>query len=172
MGIYQPAFFYLKKLNLRVGGVVFFVISFFSVNFALKIKIRMKKGLFVVFLLFFAIVCHAQTSHTRATARSSSIISDDSIYSSVKSGIKAKVLLEGDVNGDDLVNVLDIVDLARYLKGKARTAFVKSNADINHDGVINKADLNSLSVLIIDDMPVTTPELEPLRGDSNGSPQW
>lgn len=157
---------------MRVGGVVFFVISFFSVNFALKIKIIMRKGLFVVFLLFFAAVCHAQTSHTGTTARSSSIISGDSIFSSVKSGIKAKVLLEGDVNGDDLVNVLDIVDLARYLKGKARSAFVKSNADINRDGIINQADLNSLSMLIIDDMPVTTPELEPLRGDSNGSPQW
>ena len=131
----------------------------------------MRKGLFVVFLLFFAIVCHAQTSHTGTTARFSNTISSDSVISPAKSGIKAKVLLEGDVNGDDQVNVLDIVDLARYLKGKARTAFVKTNADINGDGVINKADLTSLSLLIVEDMPVMTPELEPLRGDSNGNPK-
>ncbi len=129
----------------------------------------MRKGLFVVFLLFFTIVCYAQTSHTGKTARFSNTIPSDSISSS-HFGLKSKVYLTGDVNGDDVVNVLDIVDLARYLNGNARSVFLKSNADINGDGKINQADLNSLSALIIDDMPVEAPEVETLRGDSNGSP--
>ena len=134
----------------------------------------MKKSRVVVVLLLFATVCHAQSSHTASAAEDISFSSSDSVKISLTAvPHKAAALLKGDVNGDNIVNLLDVVDLSRYLCGKARSAFNKTYADINSDGKINSDDLRALSTQIVEDRPMMSgEEVAPLRGDSNGSPQW
>ena len=57
--------------------------------------------------------------------------------------IKAK----GDVNGDDVVNAQDVVDLIMYIIGENDLDF--NAADVNGDGVINSADVIMVSNSIL-----------------------
>jgi hypothetical protein len=49
--------------------------------------------------------------------------------------------VDGDANGDGLVNVLDVIIAANYFAGNETTGFCYENADINSDGGINSLDL-------------------------------
>lgn len=55
----------------------------------------------------------------------------------------------GDVNGDNVVNALDIVDIIKYTKGSPRSVFKVAQADINGDGKVDAADAHALSLYII-----------------------
>lgn len=60
----------------------------------------------------------------------------------------------GDVNGDNVVNAIDIVDIIKYTKGSPRSVFKVSQADINGDGKVDAADAHTLSLYIIgEDIP-------------------
>ena len=48
--------------------------------------------------------------------------------------------VEGDVNVDENVNVLDVVDIARFVVGNPAKTFVEFLADINKDGAVNLGD--------------------------------
>ena len=76
-----------------------------------------------------------------------------------------------DVNGDGAVNVVDLVDIIRYVRGEASTAFKKDKADFNYDGVVDSKDADLFSkVLTGGELPsgATAPEL---KGDSVKDPQ-
>lgn len=49
-------------------------------------------------------------------------------------------IAEGDVNVDDGIDVLDVVDIARFVVGNPATIFVEMLADINADGSVNLGD--------------------------------
>ena len=55
----------------------------------------------------------------------------------------------GDVNGDNVVNALDIVDISLAAKGTPRSVFNSAQADINGDGKVDAADAHALSLYII-----------------------
>ena len=65
----------------------------------------------------------------------------------VKSTIYVGEGLIGDVNGDDVVNAQDVVDLILYMMGKKQLDF--NAADVNGDGVINSADVIMVSNSIL-----------------------
>lgn len=48
--------------------------------------------------------------------------------------------IDGDVNGDGESDVVDVVDIARYVVGTAAETFVPILADINNDGEVNIGD--------------------------------
>jgi hypothetical protein len=52
----------------------------------------------------------------------------------------------GDVNGDDEVNVRDLVMVIDYILGSTPAGFIKEAADMNHDGEVNVRDV----IMIID----------------------
>lgn len=56
----------------------------------------------------------------------------------------------GDVNGDKMVNVTDIVYIADYILGNADPAFNELAADMNEDGVINVTDIVFISDKILE----------------------
>ena len=49
-----------------------------------------------------------------------------------------------DVNGDNVVNALDVVDIVKYTKGSPRSVFKVAQADINGDGKVDAADAHAL----------------------------
>jgi hypothetical protein len=69
----------------------------------------------------------------------------------------------GDVNGDDLVNVADVVEMVNYVMGVPSAYFVSSVADMNTDGDINLFDLVKVVNVILSEgsqsanMPVRLP---------------
>lgn len=52
--------------------------------------------------------------------------------------------LQGDVNGDGIVNVSDVSSLINYLLAGCTTSFHIENADMNHDGSVNIGDVSVL----------------------------
>jgi hypothetical protein len=60
------------------------------------------------------------------------------------------VLQSGDVNGDESVNVTDIVCLIAYINGRNSLEFNSNTADIDGDGLWNVADVTKLVVLVCD----------------------
>lgn len=54
-----------------------------------------------------------------------------------------KVVL-GDVNGDEKVNIADLLTLKKYILGATKTLPAPKNSDINGDGVINSFDVSGL----------------------------
>ena len=59
--------------------------------------------------------------------------------------------IEGDVNGDENVNVADVVDIARYVVGTPAETFVQILADINNNGEVNLGDAVCLVNMIAGD---------------------
>ena len=55
-----------------------------------------------------------------------------------------RILNPGDVNGDDNINVMDVVLLSQYLKNPNSTNIVAELSDFNKDGVIDDVDLTML----------------------------
>jgi hypothetical protein len=62
----------------------------------------------------------------------------------------AAVQQSGDVNGDESVNVTDVVCLIAYINGRKPSAFNPSTADIDGNGLWNVADVTKLVVLVND----------------------
>jgi PKD repeat protein len=54
----------------------------------------------------------------------------------------------GDVNGDNNINVLDVVWMVQHLNGNTPSGFLANNADVNSDAVINITDLTGLISLV------------------------
>ena len=65
---------------------------------------------------------------------------------------------EGDVNVDEQVNVVDVVDIARFVVGTPASTFVKILADINKDNMVNLGD----AVALVND----------IAGDQNFVKAW
>ena len=58
-------------------------------------------------------------------------------------------LLIGDVNGDNIVNAADIVEVINYITDKPSAIFNASAADMNNDGVINADDITEIMNIIM-----------------------
>ena len=59
-------------------------------------------------------------------------------------------ILIGDVNGDGLVNITDVVFLTNHILGQTPSPFIINAADVNDDGDINISDVVALVGLILD----------------------
>ena len=55
----------------------------------------------------------------------------------------------GDVNGDGVVNVTDVMALSSHIMGTTPAKFVKANGDVNGTGSINIADIMAASKIIM-----------------------
>lgn len=55
----------------------------------------------------------------------------------------------GDVNGDDMINVTDVVSVIAYILGDHSSDFIFPAGDINEDGVINVTDVVSIIDIIL-----------------------
>lgn len=75
----------------------------------------------------------------------SSIVLKDVLLSDSKGAIRdvtvESAILIGDVNGDDLVNVTDIIGVVNYILNTPSATFVAEAADVNEDGIINVTDI-------------------------------
>lgn len=58
-------------------------------------------------------------------------------------------ILIGDVNGDGLVNIADVVCLINYILTGDETNIILANADLNGDGSINISDAVALVNIIL-----------------------
>ncbi len=63
---------------------------------------------------------------------------------------KAPPIIMGDVNGDGVVNVTDIVATVNYIMEKPSDGFNKEAADLNGDGEINVTDIVMMVSIIMD----------------------
>lgn len=59
--------------------------------------------------------------------------------------IQFEVKIEGDANGDGLVNAADIVEVVNAINGKESANFKHSNADMNKNGIIPNRSLGPIS---------------------------
>lgn len=75
----------------------------------------------------------------------SSIVLKDVLLSDSRGAIRdvtvESAILIGDVNGDDLVNVTDIIGVVNYILNTPSASFVAEAADVNEDGFINVTDI-------------------------------
>ena len=55
----------------------------------------------------------------------------------------------GDVNGDNVVNAADIVELVNAFKGNPSANYKTNNADLNGDNEINEEDIEAIVNLIM-----------------------
>ena len=55
----------------------------------------------------------------------------------------------GDLNGDNLVNIADLVELINYLRGEVSSYFNTLEADVNDDGYIDKNDIDCITNIIL-----------------------
>tara|TARA_Y100000748_G_scaffold276885_1_gene253555 strand:- start:29 stop:727 length:699 start_codon:yes stop_codon:yes gene_type:complete len=70
---------------------------------------------------------------------------DDIVFPSVESQGNS---LAGDVNGDEVVNVLDVIQTVNMALGSQDPDYI--NADINSDGIINVLDIVSIVNIVLD----------------------
>ena len=56
----------------------------------------------------------------------------------------------GDVNGDGIVNIADIVELLNHLNGKATKNYQETEADANNDGSVDYNDVKSIADIILE----------------------
>ena len=59
------------------------------------------------------------------------------------------IVLRGDANGDNKVDVSDIVEMVNAKAGRASAKFKMANADIDNDGSITETDINAVSRIIM-----------------------
>lgn len=75
----------------------------------------------------------------------SSIVLKDVLLSDSRGAIRDVIvesaILIGDVNGDGLVNVTDIIGVVNYILNTPSASFVAEAADVNEDGIINVTDI-------------------------------
>ena len=70
---------------------------------------------------------------------------DDIVFPSVESQGNS---LAGDVNGDEVVNVLDVIQTVNMALGSQDPDYI--NADINSDGIINVLDVILIANILLD----------------------
>ena len=63
--------------------------------------------------------------------------------------IQFEVKIEGDANGDGLVNAADIVEVVNYVNGQPSNNFKFTTADLNKDGKVNLTDINMIANKIL-----------------------
>ena len=63
--------------------------------------------------------------------------------------VEIDVIIPGDVNSDNLVNVTDIVATVNYIMEKPSEGFNKAAADLNGDGEINVTDIVKMVSIIM-----------------------
>lgn len=63
------------------------------------------------------------------------------------------VFLKGDANGDEKVDVADIVEMVNAKKDQPSEKFNKRNADITGDGDITDADITEVTKIILLPLP-------------------
>ena len=113
-------------------------------------------------------MAHAQDEMTSGSGETV----NDKVNVSPMSKVAAASQTEFDVNDDGVLNVADIVDIVRYVRGNARAVFNKDKADFNGDGIVDLEDAKLLSVgLTGGEMPAATTvptDNKPsvIRGDS------
>lgn len=86
---------------------------------------------------------YANSFPTRPNATLYVPIGSKSLYSIANYWRDFKKIVEfpnTDVNQDNSVDVLDVVDIARYVVGSPAESFVEFLADINYDGIVNLGD--------------------------------
>lgn len=59
------------------------------------------------------------------------------------------LVLKGDVNGDGVVNVIDIVETVNAINGHPSAIYNENNADMNNDGIVDYRDTEAISKVII-----------------------
>lgn len=72
-----------------------------------------------------------------------------------------------DVNGDGERDVVDVVDIARYVVGTPAETFLEILADINSDGDVNVGDAVSLVNLIAGDQNFAKPMMAPRKAETS-----
>lgn len=133
----------------------------------------MRSCFFIFFFMTFCAFCIAQDVKTNKMV-------DDSLRTSATQTVEgdgkpiARVTTPtviGDVNGDNIVNAIDVVDIIKYVKGAPRSVFNATAADINGDGKVDEADAHSLSVYIIGGaIPITSGDV--IQGSSIEDPSF
>ncbi len=68
-----------------------------------------------------------------------------------------KDAIDGDVNVDDETDVIDVVDIARFVVGRPSEDFVEFIADLNFDNIVNIADAVTLVNMIAGDQNFAKP---------------
>ncbi len=67
----------------------------------------------------------------------------------IQSRITIRTASEGDANGDEVVNVIDVTTTVAYILGGSPESFVFDAADIDHNSTINVNDVTSIVNLIL-----------------------
>ena len=102
----------------------------------------MTKTLLTVFL-----VCvGAMASHAQIIYEGENGDTEAPQVSGPKRALTATV--PNDVNGDGVVNAVDVVDVIKHIKGNSRSAYIGLYGDVNGDGVINQADAEQISQVV------------------------
>ena len=128
----------------------------------------MKKFLTILWAMFIPyLTVSAQDEMTDTLGETDNEIANVSPIAKVASASLAAL----DVNGDGVLNVGDIVDIVRFVRGNARADFQKSKADVNGDGEVNLEDAKLLSVALTGgELPSSsthpTENTTVMRGDS------
>ena len=60
-----------------------------------------------------------------------------------------EIVLRGDANGDNKVDVADIVEMVNAKEGRASSRFRMANADIDSNGTITETDINAVTRIIL-----------------------
>ena len=105
-------------------------------------------------LLHFDLTCGKDVADGTYQATVSSIVlsnaQEEGVYpSDFTFDIIAVNAIPGDVNGDEVINGLDIVKIVGYIMGTPTQPFVEEAADLNEDEVINGLDLVKLVSLVL-----------------------
>ncbi len=67
--------------------------------------------------------------------------------------------LPGDVNGDAVVDVEDIVGIVNYILNEPADGFIEANADVSGDGNIDVDDVVATVNIILDSNPANAPQM-------------
>ncbi|HOW25122.1 MAG TPA: FISUMP domain-containing protein [Bacteroidales bacterium] len=104
-------------------------------------KFLQLSGTAALLIMLFCHILHAEAATpTAAFGMNNSMICVPDIPDTSQNGD----LLCGDVSGDGVVNVLDIISMVSYIMGSNPSPFGSDAADINADGVINILDVIAL----------------------------
>lgn len=64
-------------------------------------------------------------------------------------GVSPLNVSKGDANGDGIINVIDIVVVVDYIKGRHPILFIHDAADVTGDGNVNNDDINGIVKIIM-----------------------